>query len=103
MGGEERMMTIDFSDVMRGFERSYSRLADNAAEYLFFGATWFARGSWMEIGLKVGVVAFVLGAIHYALGGQQAMGDKKPLGPAIMWGVVAVFAGLVAFSVMIKS
>lgn len=96
-------MTIDFSDVMRGFERSYSRLADQAAEYLFFGATWFARGSWLDIGLKVAALAVVLGAIHYALGGQQAMGDKKPLGPTIMWGVVAVVAGLVAVSVMIKS
>lgn len=90
-------------DVLRGFERSYSRLADEAAEQLFAWATWFSRGSWVDIGLKVGVLVVILAALHFALGGQTAMGDQKPLAPKIMWGVVVVVAGLVVASVMIKS
>jgi hypothetical protein len=97
------MMRTYLPDVLRGFERSYSRLADQAADYLFLAATWFASGSWFDIGLKVGALVVVLGAIHFALGGQTAMGDKKPMGPTIMWGVVIVLVGLVVASVMIKS
>ena len=97
------MMTAYLPDVLRGFERSYSRLADQAADILFSTATWFGRGSWFDIGLKVGGLVLVLGAIHFALGGQTAMGDDKPIGAKIMWGVVAVVAMLVVASVMIKS
>jgi len=97
------MLTAYLPDVLRGFERSYSRLADQAADYLFSAATWFASGTWFDIGLKVGALVVVLGAIHFALGGQTALGDKKPLGPTIMWGIVLVLAGLVVVSVIIKS
>jgi len=97
------MLTAYLPDILRGFERSYSQLADRAADYLFFAATWFAAGSWFDIGLKVGALVVVLGAIHFALGGQTALGDKKPLGPTIMWGIVFVVVGLVIVSVMMKS
>ena len=93
------MIAAFVPDVVRGFERSYSRLADQAAEMLFSGATWFSRGSWLEIGLKVGVVVFLLGVLHYALGGATAMGDKKPAGPMVMWAGVAVFLAVVGFVV----
>jgi hypothetical protein len=97
------MMTANLPDILRGFERSYSRLADRAADYLFFAATWFASGSWFDIGLKFGALVVVLAALHFALGGQTAMGDKKPIGPTVMWVIVLVVAGLVVMSVMTKS
>jgi hypothetical protein len=96
-------MTAFLPDVLRGFERSYSRLADQASELLFAGATWFARGSWVEIGVKIGVVVAVLAALHFALGGATAMGDKRPAGPTIMWGGVAVILAVIAFVVFVQN
>jgi len=93
------MVAAFLPDVVRGFERSYSRLADQASDLLFSGATWFARGSWFEIGLKVGVVVFLLGVLHYALGGATAMGDKKPAGQMVMWAGVAVALAVVGYVV----
>jgi hypothetical protein len=97
------MMAPSLPDVLRGFERSYSRLADQATDMIFSAAIWFSRGSWFEIGLKVGAVVAALGVIHYALGGATAMGDEKPLGPTIMWILVFVAVGIVIAVVMIKS
>ena len=93
------MMTAFLPDILRGFERSYSRLADQASEILFAGATWFARGSWLEIGLKVGAVVVFLTFLHFALGGATAMGDKRPAGPKVMWAGVVVAFAVVAFVV----
>lgn len=90
-------------DVLRGFERSYSRLADQAADSLFSAAVWFGRGSWFDIGLKAGVLVLALAGIHYALGGATAMGDKKPIGPTIMWAGVALAAVVIVAVVMLKS
>lgn len=97
------MMSASLPDVLRGFERSYSRLADQATEILFATAIWFGRGSWFDIGLKSAVVVGGLAALHFALGGATAMGDKKPWGQTIMWGGVVVMAGLFAFSWWVKS
>lgn len=97
------MMAPSVPDVLRGFERSYSRLADQATDIVFSTATWFARGSWFDIGLKTGVLVACLAAIHYALGGATAMGDEKPLGPTIMWILVLIVAAIVVAVVFMKS
>jgi hypothetical protein len=96
-------MTANLPDVVRAFERSYSRLADRTADLLFSWATWFAQGSPLEVGLRVGIVVALLAVVHYALGGATAMGDKKPMGPMVMWLLVAVAAMIIGAAYWYKA
>lgn len=86
------MQAVFLQDFVRDIQRTYSRLVDDVTEYVFWGASWFVRGSWTEIGTKAALLIVVMVALHLGLGGAKAMGDKKG-SAATMWiGIALVFA-----------
>lgn len=96
------MLAVFLQDFVRDIERTYSRLVDDITEYAFWGASWFVKGSWAEIGTKAALLIAAMAVIHFSLGGAKAMGDKKGSSAVLWLGIAVVFAvGLgVAFVLM---
>jgi hypothetical protein len=87
------MQLVYLPDIVRRFERSYSRLVDDITEYLFWAAGWFVSGSWAEIGAKGAMLIALMAVITFTLGGSKAMGDRRPVNAGMLWvGIALVFA-----------